>query len=124
MSKLYSLSSRIYLDRQTKCYKRLITINKEPEGILKNYVKRVKHNKLSPFEYRNPCDENCFKHCYYAILDPNNKYEFLCIENIDDLIDFLVENGYTIDTKISKMLNKNTRINMNNERLFYIRYNE
>jgi hypothetical protein len=130
MKYMYEISSRIYLDKQQQCYKRLVTINTKPEGPLKTLVKQLHHNKLSPFEAVNNCNTNCFKSCYYALRNPeiynngNGKYcdDLLCLNDIPSFTSFLLENGYTINTDISKMFMKNTRINPKKDLLFYIEY--
>lgn len=129
MKYIYELSSRIYLDRHKQCYRRVVTINKIPEGPLRSYVKQLSHNKLSPFEYNNTCNENCFKNCYFALLKPdtnvysnNSCNDFLCVNDIGDLTSFLIDNNYTINTEISKIFMKNTRINPKKDLLFYIEY--
>lgn len=105
----YQLTSEVYLDKQNKCYKKIITINTSPDDpILNNIVKTVRREKLSEFQgYGNPC--NCYKHCLYAILHPKNLRNFLCLDDIAELFTFLTTNGYTIDTSISKLLLKKNK---------------
>lgn len=117
----YELSSRMYLSRQSNCYKRIITINKEPDGPLQQYVKQLQHNKLSIFDIQNECD-SCYKNCFYGILDPHNKNDLLCLDNITNLFQFLLSNNYQINTEITKLMIKNKRINSNDNLIAYITY--
>jgi hypothetical protein len=126
MKYIYEISSRLYLDKHQECYRRVVTINKKPEGPLQQFVKQMKHNKLSPFEERNNCNSKCFKDCFYALLDPceNNNCcnNLLCINDIGNLTYYLIDNNYIINTELSKMFIKNTRINPKQDLLFYIEY--
>lgn len=119
---LYELSSRLYLTRETNCYKRIVVINEIPEGPLKELVKPLQHNKLSIFDvYSQDCKcQN--KHCFYGILDPTNKQQLLCIDDITKLFQFLLSNQYEINTQISKLIMKNKRINSNDDMIAYITY--
>jgi hypothetical protein len=66
---MFSLSSKIYLDTYEKTYYRILCVNKPPPGPLSNYIVRVKHNRLSPFEsFTEPT--NC---CIYAIFHITHK---------------------------------------------------
>ena len=47
---VYCLYILPFYDSITKEYRHIVTINKEPEGALKPYVKRVMFPKLSSFE--------------------------------------------------------------------------
>ena len=63
--------------------------------------------KLSPFQDRSPCcSEN---NCKYLICHPNKlncKCEFLCIKDIYLLFNYLIKNGYKINTDITKIMQK------------------
>lgn len=119
---IYKLYSTLYLDRYDELYKRIIAIDKMPQGLLSNYIRKIQRNKLSPFDVQqnSSYNFNCNNHCIYAILDVDNKHNFLCLENISDLLNFLMSNGYTIDTSVTKLLIKNKRINNNDDIICFI----
>ena len=110
----YQLSTEVYLDKCNKCYKNIIVINKMPQDpILKTIVKMISREKLSPFDVIGNCE--CRKSCLFVILNPENKNDFICIEDIADLFCFLIDNGYTINDKITKFMSKK-----NNKIIFFI----
>jgi hypothetical protein len=117
---LYKIYSTIYLDKFLECYKRIIVIDKMPLGELSKYVKTIHKNKLSPFDENSNCD--CVNKCMLSIMNFENKNEFLCIDNITELFDFLITNNYTIDTSLSKIITKNNRLNNNDDFICFISY--
>ena len=53
---IYKLYKTTYLDKFNKCYKNIITINKNPnDPLLNNVLKQVSRQKLSPFEGFDCC---------------------------------------------------------------------
>lgn len=100
---IFQLNEEIYLEN--KCYKKIITINKMPnEPKLMSIVKTIRREKLSPFDMKSNCE--CVSPCLFAILNPENKRDFLCIDDIADLFCFLINNGYKIEHKITKLMKK------------------
>lgn len=123
---MFSLSSIIYLDTHLKEYFRILSVNKPPPGPLGQYITKINQNRLSPFEsFTN--DKSC---CIYAIKHlPNNgstqcnKHQsFMTIDDLDILIDFLVENNYDVNTRLSKLIQKNPRLNKKDDFIFYVSY--
>ena len=45
----------------------------------------------------------------------------MCIDQLPDLFDFLLNNGYKIDTSVTKILQR-TRVKMNGELICMIQY--
>ncbi len=104
MVALYSLQSMPYYDSARQEYGNILTINKPAEGPLKSITKQLRLNKLSPFETRNNlCPRPS---CVIGITQINNSSELMCIDNLPDLFEFLINNGYTIDSSITKILQK------------------
>jgi hypothetical protein len=107
---LYKFSSIVYYDHKNQCYKNVIAIDKKPEGPLKDYVRQERLEKLSPFNVSSPCDP--YKQCRYLIYKEKTSDFNSChcgpllSEELDWLFDFLLSNGYTINTAITNMLNK------------------
>ena len=101
---MYQLTSEVYLDKLSKSYKTIITINKRPtDPSLNKIIVTLRREKLSIFE-------GYTSKCILALLNPTNLNDFLYLDDIADLFTFLISNGYTIQTKITKLLltkNKN-----------------
>ena len=104
--KLYNLYSYIYLDKLIQQYRKIITINKIPDGPLQQYVKYIKNEKRSIFEVDTLNRNNCL----YAIINPITK-DYLDIEDISELFEFLINNDYIIDNQINKIMYKNKNLN-------------
>jgi hypothetical protein len=116
---LYTLQSKPFYDSFKECYRKVITINKEPTGPLKTYTKRVSPPKLSPFKERNICCPE--SSCIHIIMSLTNPNEYLCVDDVPNLFSYLIDNGYTIDTSITKMMNESD-VKMNNSLLCFISY--
>lgn len=114
---MYQVNIISFLSRDT-IYKKILVINPRPRGKLSHIVKQITPNKLSPFETYNPCRSQCL----YAIMDPNNLNNFLCIEQITFFINFLLKNGYTINESLTRLLKK-SNLESGAELLFYINEN-
>ena len=100
----YAIFSRPYYDAYEERYKNILTINKKPTGELLKLIRRVKFFPLSPFKrlQREPCG--------YGICMEGNK--LATTDEIPELFSFLMTNGYTIDTSLTKMMNESdVRIN-------------
>jgi hypothetical protein len=107
-SKTVSLFSQPYLDTYNQCYKNIVVLNRHPQGPLADLVVRVKFPPLSEFNEPGPCIRS--KQCGLAILSPGigcgkGGNNLMIVDEVPDLISFLVENGYTVDTSITKMFN-------------------
>ena len=116
----YKISTTLYLDKFTECYRTIVIINKSPDGPLKKHVKSIPRNKLSPFEGDNYCSNK--PSCYHVLYNFNGNKELLCVEEIVDLFNFLSLNGYTIDNSLSKIFNKNDKLNNNDNFICMISY--
>ena len=112
---LYLLYNEIYYDNYCKEYFNILTINKEPKGELKKYIKLT--SITSPSTKQNTLIN---KSCTYTISDnlldvnqnitnTNSKTccsksnNFLTLENINEFTEFLINNNYTIDNSITKI---------------------
>ena len=122
-SNVYCLTAETIYDSISQNYYNIIMINQFPKGPLKYFVKQIRPNNRFPFQQNNY--GSCQK-CGLALLKmndpcmyPNNKYnnnKYMTPHDIPDLFSFLVSNGYTIDTKITKMMNS-SEIKINNNKL-------
>jgi hypothetical protein len=102
----YQLSSVVYLDNKNECYKKIVIINQKPQGSLQSLVRSLHIPKPSPFKTPNNCCPSPY--CHQVIMHPNKPNELLCMNEIADLFSFLIANGYTIDTEITKMMMQGT----------------
>jgi hypothetical protein len=97
----YTFSVEPYLNTFTKQYENIITIDKMPAGPLASLVTHYNSPKLSPFQIS---DNNC---CKYAIRRYTNREScFLTAEDAPSLLSYLTANGYTIDTNITKIIQR------------------
>ena len=132
-AKTVSLFSQPYLDRFNQCYKNIVVVNLPPQGPLGNIVKRVNFPPLSEFKQPGPCSP--LKQCGFALVSLNgycsmgcskNGDNLMVIDEVPDLISFLVSNGYTVDTSITKMFNDSDirfDTNTGNKLICFITYN-
>lgn len=133
-SKTISLFSQPYLDTYNQCYKNIVVINLIPQGPLAQYVKLVKFPPLSEFKQSGPC--SLLKQCGYALLSFNsceyscssNKFgnDLMVVDEVPNLISYLVSNGYSVDTSITKMFNNSDirfDTNIGNKLICFITYN-
>lgn len=121
---VYALYIQPYYDQNSQQYTNIITINTMPDGPLANYVSNIRFNRLSDFKQFS---NNCNPLCIYAIKTITgvscNNFNLLSSEQLNDLINFLIQNNYTINKDLTKIMN-NDRIHLNNgsRLLFYINY--
>ena len=125
----FTLSYQPFLDTYNKCYKNIVTINVMPKGPLRNLVRQIKMPPLSQFQVPGPC--NPIQRCGLALVSIGNnsnyytgtsgcgKYGSGCglmtPDEIPDLVSFLLENGYQMETQITNMINQSgTKISNKN----------
>ncbi len=131
-SKTVSLFSQPYLDKFNGCYKNIVVVNLMPQGPLANYVRFTHFPRLSQFKQSAPCSP--IKDCGLALtsLDGCNmgcgKFgdDLMVVDEVPNLISYLVSNGYTVDTSITKMFNTSDirfDTNIGNKLICFITYN-
>jgi len=116
----YTLSVQPYLDQHNKCYRKILTINAKPTGPLAQYIKQINAPKLSPFKEPSACCPS--NNCLLAITNINCNgcsSDLMCVDDIPNLFSFLSLNGYTIDTGLTKLMQKSD-IRLNNDLLCFI----
>jgi hypothetical protein len=132
LAKTVSLFSQAYLDTYNQCYKNIVVINLKPQGPLKDLVRFVKFSQSSEFKDSGPCSP--LKECGFALmsLDSCNKgcgkfgNDLMVVDEVPNLISYLISNGYTVDTSITKMFNtSDIRFNTNigNKLICFVTYN-
>lgn len=116
----YAISSQSYYDCYNQCYKNILTINKNPHGILSTIVKRIQTPPLSPFQEFSACCPT--KNCAFAFYKIHNNCELMTPDDIPELFNFLISNDYKIDTSITKMMNS-SEVRMTNKLICFITIN-
>jgi len=118
-SKTVTLFSQPYLDQYNQCYKNIVTVNLLPQGPLSRLVRRVNFPPLSQFKQPGPCTTN--QQCGLALMSicssgcNKNGSNLMVVDEVPNLFSFLLSNGYSIDTSITKMLNQSDiRFDTNN----------
>ena len=113
-----SLFSQPYYDPCSQCYLNIVTMNLPPRGPLLKITRRIKVYPLSEFKYPSNCSR--MQTCglglrslrFLAGFNGNNNYyscsDLMTVDEIPDLFSFLLSNGYTIDTRITKMINQSS----------------
>jgi hypothetical protein len=115
-AKTVTLFSQPFLDTYNQCYKNIVTINLMPQGPLAQIVRRVQFPPLSTFKQPGPCSR--INNCGLALITLNgffynNSYNccnknysnLMVVDEVPGLMSYLLSNGYTINTSITKMLN-------------------
>jgi hypothetical protein len=129
-AKTVSLFSQPYLDTYNQCYKNIVVVNLKPQGPLGDLVRFVKFPPLSEFKQPGPCSP--LKDCGYALmsLDGCNAgcsgSNLMVVDEVPNLISYLVSNGYSVDTSITKMFNTSDirfDTNTGNKLICFITYN-
>ena len=116
---LYSLQSIPYYDSIVQEYRNILILNRPATGPLQQITKRVTLNKLSPFEANtNICRK---PKCVIGITQINDKNHLMCIDQLPELFEFLMNNGYTIDTSVTKIFQK-TSVKMSGNLICMIQY--
>ena len=131
-AKTFALFSQPYLDTYNQCYKNIVVINLQPQGPLSTLVRFTKFPPLSEFKTPGPCSP--LKQCGYALMSLGGcnmgcgKFgeDLMVVDEVPDLISYLVMNGYSVDTSITKMFN-NSEIrfdtNLGNKLICFATYN-
>jgi hypothetical protein len=113
-AKTITLFSQPFLDTYNQCYKNIVTINMMPQGPLSQLVRRVQFPPLSTFKQPGPCSR--INNCGLALITLNgffynnnncnkNCSNLMVVDEVPNLMSYLLSNGYTINTSITKMLN-------------------
>ena len=104
-----------YLDTYNKEYLNIITVDKMPAGPLAPLIVYISPQKLSPVQSQCAFSNNCTMAIsrYYNKGACKKGNRFLLAEDIPSLLSFLQANGYSIDTTITKMIQR-SNINIGN----------
>ena len=116
---IYTLSSIPYYNSISQEYRNILILNNEPIEPLKQITKRITLNKLSPFQSNNMECKN--RNCVIGITKINNKNELMCIDDLPELFEFLINNNFTIDENMTKILQK-SNVRMYGNLICFIKY--
>jgi hypothetical protein len=113
VAKTVAFFSQPYLDRYNECYKNIVVVNLMPDGPLSHIVRFMNFPPLSEFKTPGPCSP--LKQCGYALMSLGGcnmgcgplrgGEDLMVVDEVPDLISYLVMNGYSVDTSITKMFN-------------------
>jgi hypothetical protein len=103
------------LNQYYQTYQNVITVNHCPSGPIADMIIPISTVKLSPFQengqFSEPRYDSCmFILCRYRKTSPlasikNTKY-FMTAEDIPSVLSYLIDNGYKINTDVTKLLFK------------------
>ena len=123
--KTFTITSQPFYDQYNECYKNIIMVNLEPQGPIRKIVRRIKLPKLSPFQQNN----QCYKICGFALQSLhginyrgtkiNSSCNLMTPDEIPDLITFLTQHNYQIETQITNMLNQ-SEIKLSDKKIGFI----
>ncbi len=116
----YMLYNEINYDSLCKEYYNILTLNKQPEGPLKEYTKLINITMTSANEtYNSRCTVAITNNLLTNHISNSSKYSnLLMLEDLNELTEFLINNTYIIDNSITKIY-KNTNSNDNSKKLIY-----
>ena len=136
--KTFTITSQPFYDQYNQCYKNIMMVNSEPIGPLRAFVRRTQLPRLSPFQRVGPC--NPIPRCALAIqtlrgiglnyrqntgrncCSNNSGCNLMTPDEIPELISFLTQNGYQIETQITNMLLQNDIKLSNKKTAFTVTY--
>mgnify|MGYP005636056883 CR=1 FL=1 len=99
---IFRINKTVYLDKFTKCYKNIFYINNPPNNsIFDNITKNINTTTLSPFKTFQSCCDN--KSCLKVFININDN-ELLLQNQIDILFSQLINNGFNIEYKLTKLI--------------------
>ena len=104
------------LNTYYQTYQNVITLSAIPEGPLKEMVSTINTVKLSPFQFL-PITSNNPSNCIYVLCRYRTQNQqkhsnyYMGKDDIPSIFAYLRANGYTIDTEITKMMNKTGLMN-------------
>ena len=118
MVETYTISTQVYYHNINKCYTRIFVVDRSPSAPLSQITRTVRAPKLSPFKENSPCCNT--PSCTLALCDQTTKQPLEMHEQ-PLLLNFLLSNGYTIETELTKLFMKNkVKADPNRQLLFVI----
>lgn len=127
MIKIYIIYIEPYYNNLNQEYYHILTIDKLPEGPLKQFVKLISKSNIST-KIKNLASHNCIYAISSEILNNTlHKNEFCTIHDISSIYEFLINNNYNLNMNLNTSLmdilnNDNIKINNGKKHLFTINY--
>ena len=103
----YSLLSIPFYKSVNQCYVKAISLDRMPgpNEPIKQIVRQVRFEKLSPFQEGSEC--NPIKTCGNVLIKPGSQCgELATLDDIPLIFTWLFQNGYTVDTSITQIINQ------------------
>lgn len=110
---MYTLSIIPYLESCGN-YTNIVTINSLPNGPLRPFVRRIQLPRLSPFQTNSRGGYDRLNCALGLVIPFTLENRLVTANDIPYLFEFLTNNGYIINTKITNMMN-NSSIRLTNE---------
>jgi len=123
MIKIYIIYIEPYYNNLNQEYYHILTIDKLPEGPLKQFVKLISKSNIS-----RKIKNLHLNHCQYAISskiinNTSHKYDLCTQDDISSIYEFLINNNYSLNNNLNDILNNdNIKINNGKKQLFTINY--
>jgi hypothetical protein len=98
-----------FYNESYQTYQNILSINQIPPGVLAKWVHPIRKSRRQGHSYPYPYQNGCC--CQYGILRMSfcgKAYinsEWATPEDLPNLILFLTQNGYRVDTSLTKMMN-------------------
>jgi len=100
----YMITAEPFLDQKNRCYKKIIVINQKPSGSLGQHVIRMQTPQLSPFSGQGPCTRK--DSCKFVFKGGHGCDGLMEVDDLPILFNLVMSNGYSIDTGLTRMMNK------------------
>ena len=113
----YMITAEPYLDQRDRCYRKILVINSKPTGPLGNHVTRINPPRLSPFSGGSSCSRP--QGCKFVFKGGHGCGGLMEIDDLPLLFNLITTSGYTIDTGVTKMMNK-SKVQVGNDLLCFI----
>lgn len=115
----FSLYLEPFLNTYYQTYQNVITLNTMPDGPLSKMVMRMNTARLSSYQSTtmNNCKYILLRYPFESLSIRSgvckNADAFMGIDDIPSILGYLISNGYTVDTSLTKMLFQ-SRIDVDN----------
>ncbi len=104
MSEVYSVSIRPFYDSINQKYTHIFVIDRMPNEPLKKIARTIHMPRLSPFETFSESNK-----CVIAIYNPFDLNKLLEIGEEPIFFTYLLQNGYKVDTSLTKLMFNNPK---------------
>jgi len=101
MSTHFAIYLEPFYNSTLQIYQEIATLDMQPPSPspLGNRVKNISFPKLSPFSKE--------RGCVYVILELEKDEQYVTRDTLPKLFSFLIDHDYTINTKVTNVLNRN-----------------